>query len=84
MSSKQEDKEPVFDSVKAIVGMLEVSSEFAQNVTFNRDRIQNSLPAGHLDATTVADYLVKKVRTPISFRKIFYKNYVHNFFDYLH
>ncbi|CAO2837066.1 unnamed protein product [Amaranthus hypochondriacus] len=56
----QEDKEPVFDSVKTIVGMLEVCSEFAQNVTFNKDRIQKSLPAGHLDATTVADYLVKK------------------------
>ncbi|XP_060199060.1 argininosuccinate lyase, chloroplastic [Lycium barbarum] len=56
----QEDKEPVFDSVKAIVGMLEVSAEFAQNVSFNRERIQKSLPAGHLDATTLADYLVKK------------------------
>lgn len=56
----QEDKEPVFDSVKTIVGMLEVSAEFAQNITFNRERIQKSLPAGHLDATTVADYLVKK------------------------
>ena len=41
--------------------MLEVSAEFAQNVTFNREKIQKSLPAGHLDATTVADYLVKKV-----------------------
>lgn len=57
----QEDKEPVFDSVKAIIGMLEVSAEFAQNITFNSERIQNALPAGHLDATTLADYLVKKV-----------------------
>lgn len=56
----QEDKEPVFDSVKTIIGMLEVSAEFAQNITFNRERIQNALPAGHLDATTLADYLVKK------------------------
>ncbi|CAM8998934.1 unnamed protein product [Rhodiola kirilowii] len=56
----QEDKEPVFDSVKTIIGMLEVSSEFAQNITFNAERIQKALPAGHLDATTVADYLVKK------------------------
>ncbi|KAK4483928.1 hypothetical protein RD792_011137 [Penstemon davidsonii] len=56
----QEDKEPVFDSVKAIAGMLEVSAEFAQNITFNQERIRNSLPAGHLDATTLADYLVKK------------------------
>ncbi|XP_059636205.1 argininosuccinate lyase, chloroplastic [Cornus florida] len=56
----QEDKEPVFDSVKTIIGMLEVSAEFAQNITFNRERIQKALPAGHLDATTLADYLVKK------------------------
>ncbi|CAN4092356.1 unnamed protein product [Withania somnifera] len=56
----QEDKEPVFDSVKAIVGMLEVSAEFAQNISFNRERILKALPAGHLDATTLADYLVKK------------------------
>ncbi|GAV66838.1 Lyase_1 domain-containing protein [Cephalotus follicularis] len=56
----QEDKEPVFDSVKTIVGMLEVSAEFAQNITFNKERIQKALPAGYLDATTLADYLVKK------------------------
>nr|XP_029146390.1 argininosuccinate lyase, chloroplastic isoform X2 [Arachis hypogaea] len=56
----QEDKEPVFDSVKTILGMLEVSAEFALNIIFNRDRIQNALPAGHLDATTLADYLVNK------------------------
>lgn len=59
----QEDKEPVFDSVKTITGMLEVSAEFADNITFNKDRIQKALPAGHLDATTLADYLVKKVST---------------------
>ncbi|GLT93718.1 hypothetical protein SLE2022_114950 [Rubroshorea leprosula] len=56
----QEDKEPMFDSVKTIVGMLEVSAEFAQNITFNRNRIKKALPAGYLDATTLADYLVKK------------------------
>ncbi|GFP84858.1 argininosuccinate lyase chloroplastic [Phtheirospermum japonicum] len=56
----QEDKEPVFDSAKTIMGMLEVSAEFAENITFNWERIKNALPAGHLDATTLADYLVKK------------------------
>ncbi|XP_073526099.1 uncharacterized protein [Phyllobates terribilis] len=55
-----EDKEPVFDSVKTVMGMLEVSAEFAQNVSFNKDRIEKALPAGHLDATTLADYLVIK------------------------
>lgn len=41
--------------------MLEVCAEFAQNITFNREKIKETLPAGHLDATTLADYLVKKV-----------------------
>ncbi|XP_022961795.1 argininosuccinate lyase, chloroplastic-like [Cucurbita moschata] len=56
----QEDKEPVFDSVKTVSGMLEVSAEFARNISFNQDRIKKALPAGHLDATTLADYLVHK------------------------
>lgn len=56
----QEDKEPLFDSVETIVAMLEVTTEFAQNITFNQKRISRSLPAGHLDATTMADYLVHK------------------------
>ncbi|CAL9125328.1 unnamed protein product [Musa textilis] len=56
----QEDKEPLFDSVKTVLGMLEVTTEFAQNITFNHARIQKVLPAGHLDATTLADYLVNK------------------------
>lgn len=56
----QEDKEPLFDSVETIAAMLEVTTEFAQNITFNKERISRSLPAGHLDATTMADYLVKK------------------------
>ena len=62
-SFEQEDKEPLFDSVKAILGMLEVCTEFAQNISFNSKRIQRSLPAGYLDATTLADYLVKKVNS---------------------
>ncbi|XP_047322759.1 argininosuccinate lyase, chloroplastic [Impatiens glandulifera] len=56
----QEDKEPSFDSVKTILAMLEVTEEFTRNITFNQERIKKSLPAGHLDATTLADYLVKK------------------------
>lgn len=38
-----------------------MSAEFAENITFNEGRIRSALPAGHLDATTLADYLVKKV-----------------------
>ncbi|BBM97240.1 argininosuccinate lyase [Marchantia polymorpha subsp. ruderalis] len=56
----QEDKEPLFDSVETTIGVLEVTTEFAQNVTFNKERLAKSLSAGHLDATTMADYLVYK------------------------
>lgn len=56
----QEDKEPLFGSVETINTVLDVTAEFAQNVTFNKERIAKSLPAGHLDATTLADYLVYK------------------------
>ncbi|XP_078160375.1 argininosuccinate lyase, chloroplastic-like isoform X2 [Carex rostrata] len=56
----QEDKEPLFDSVKTVIGMLEVSAEFARNISFNREKINSSLPDGYLDATTLVDYLVKK------------------------
>ncbi|KAE8731289.1 Argininosuccinate lyase [Hibiscus syriacus] len=59
----QEDKEPAFDSVKTVIGMLEVSAEFAQNITFNDERIRKALPAGYLDATTLADYLGIPFRT---------------------
>ncbi|WZZ30426.1 hypothetical protein YC2023_013827 [Brassica napus] len=45
----------MFESTRTITGMIDVSA--AQKVTFNRERIKRSLPA---DATTLADYLVKK------------------------
>ncbi|KAH7294848.1 hypothetical protein KP509_27G021600 [Ceratopteris richardii] len=56
----QEDKEPLFDSTETVIAMLEVSTEFAYNISFNEERIAKSLTAGHLDATTMADYLVYK------------------------
>ncbi|KAI3798701.1 hypothetical protein L1987_33979 [Smallanthus sonchifolius] len=45
----QEDKEPVFDSVETIIGMLKMSADFAQNITYNQDKIQKALPSAHLD-----------------------------------
>ncbi|KAK1425048.1 hypothetical protein QVD17_20391 [Tagetes erecta] len=47
--------------------MLEMSTDFAQNITYNHDRIQKSLPAGHLDATTLSDYLVHKASRLFSY-----------------
>lgn len=73
----QEDKEPMFDSTKTIMGMIDVSAEFAQNVTFNKERIKKSLPAGHLDATTLADYLVKKVMLCLFIKILHFCNSTH-------
>ncbi|KAH0465930.1 hypothetical protein IEQ34_006033 [Dendrobium chrysotoxum] len=39
---------------------VEVSTQFALNITLNHAKIGKALPAGYLDATTLADHLVKK------------------------
>ena len=56
----QEDKEPLFDAVETIAASLEVTAEFARNVKFNKERIYKNIGRGYLDATTLADYLVRK------------------------
>jgi len=56
----QEDKEPLFDATETMAMVLEVTAEFAMNCTFNKPKLEASLPYGHLDATTMADYLVHK------------------------
>ncbi|KAJ4911880.1 hypothetical protein Rs2_06501 [Raphanus sativus] len=45
----QEDKEPMFDSTKTIMGMIDVSAEFAQNVTFNQERKIQLISSVHTD-----------------------------------
>lgn len=56
----QEDKEPLFDAVDTVSKVLEVTTAFAYNVEFNAEHITAGLGAGFLDATTLADYLVRK------------------------
>jgi len=56
----QEDKEPLFDATETVLMVLQIVVEFANNVTFDNERLKESLPYGHLDATTMADYLVHK------------------------
>lgn len=51
----QEDKEPVFDSVKTVTGMLKMSTDFAQNITYNQEKTQKGLPSGHVDHGLVVD-----------------------------
>jgi len=48
----------LFDSVETVLAVLEVTAEFAGEHLLQRAQDRESLPAGHLDATTLADYLV--------------------------
>ncbi|XP_072976157.1 argininosuccinate lyase, chloroplastic-like [Typha angustifolia] len=54
------DEQPLVESVQTISEMLTASTEFAESISFNRERIQGALEDGHLDATTLAVYLLKK------------------------
>jgi argininosuccinate lyase len=60
----QEDKEGVFDSVKTILISLEILNEVLKTMTVNEDKMQQACQTGHLTATDLADYLVKKCDIP--------------------
>ncbi len=56
----QEDKPPIFDSTDTVADSLAVAIEVIDSVRFRPDRIAQQLDRGHLDATSLADYLVLK------------------------
>jgi argininosuccinate lyase len=56
----QEDKEAVFDSVDTIRACLRVTAIVLDNLTLNEDRARAAASTGYLNATELADYLVKK------------------------
>ena len=56
----QEDKEAVFDAFDATAGSLEVSTIVLQNISLNRERMRTAATKGMLNATELADYLVRK------------------------
>ncbi len=56
----QEDKEGVFDSVETALISLEILKETLSTMKINRDKMQKASKIGHLTATDLADYLVKK------------------------
>jgi len=60
----QEDKEGVFDSIKTAELSLAVMSEMLLEMRINSDKMQNACMVGHLSATDLADYLVKKIGIP--------------------
>jgi argininosuccinate lyase len=56
----QEDKEPLFDTVDTVKGCLEILTEMAGHLKFNRDKMLKEASGGFTTATDVAEYLVLK------------------------
>jgi argininosuccinate lyase len=56
----QEDKEPLFDSVDSVKAALSVMASLITELTFHRDRMHQAAKDGFLNATDMADYLVRK------------------------
>lgn len=62
----QEDKEGVFDSIETTDISLEILNQVLQHTTINKENMRQACNVGHLSATDMADYLVKKCN--IAFR----------------
>ncbi len=56
----QEDKEAVFDTVDTVQISLRAATIVLENATLNEDRTREAATKGYLNATELADYLVKK------------------------
>lgn len=56
----QEDKEAVFDAFDTTASSLEVSTIVLQNLSLNQARMHAAATKGMLNATELADYLVRK------------------------
>lgn len=56
----QEDKEAVFDCVDTVSICLQVGKIVLDNLTVNEERTRAAATKGYLNATELADYLVKK------------------------
>ncbi|HUE81504.1 MAG TPA: argininosuccinate lyase [Pyrinomonadaceae bacterium] len=56
----QEDKEAVFDTSDTVGECLKVTSTVLRNITVNRERARAAATQGYLNATELADYLVRK------------------------
>jgi len=56
----QEDKEVLFDCIDTVKGSLDMLSKFLDKIKINRDKIEEAVKEGFMEATDLADYLVKK------------------------
>jgi argininosuccinate lyase len=56
----QEDKEAVFDCFDTVSGCLQVTSTVLRNISVNKARASAAASTGYMNATELADYLVRK------------------------
>jgi argininosuccinate lyase len=56
----QEDKEAVFDSFDTTAACLEVSTIVLRNIALDKERMRAAASEGMMNATELADYLVRK------------------------
>lgn len=56
----QEDKEAIFDGIDTIKACIRVFDGMMKTIKFNKDNMRNSAKYGYMNATDMADYLVKK------------------------
>src|SRR5256884_5615472 len=56
----QEDKEAIFDTADTLSASLAVSATVLRNLRINRERTLEAASHGYLNATELADYLVRK------------------------
>jgi argininosuccinate lyase len=56
----QEDKEAVFDCFDTVSGCLQVTSTVMRNIAVNKERAVAAASTGYMNATELADYLVRK------------------------
>jgi argininosuccinate lyase len=56
----QEDKPPLFDAVDTVKASLELAAPLVAKAELNRSSIAERLDRGHLDATTLMEYLIRR------------------------
>ena len=56
----QEDKEAVFDAFDTVSSSVKVSATVMRNISVNKERARAAAASGYMNATELADYLVRK------------------------
>ena len=56
----QEDKAALFDAFDTVRASLEVAARLVRNAAFKRDNLARACLVGYLDATSLAEYLVRR------------------------